>query len=135
LNINKIHILALMFVVAIVFAYKNSILHQKIENKNINIAKLKQEGKYLNSLRVRYDNKNADKKMNNILNSSGFDLQYVQSKITKKKANIKIDVKVDELNKIHKLSNKILSTSWSINTLSIKTKDDYNKTFSMGVTF
>ena len=135
MNINKIHISALMFLVAIVFAYKNSTLHQKIENKNINISKLKQEGKYLNGLRTRYNNKNADKKMNNILNSSGFDLQYVQSKITKKKAHIKIDAKVDELNKIHKFSNKILSTSWSINALSIKTKDDYNRTFAMDITF
>ena len=135
MNINKIHISALMFLVAIVFAYKNSTLHQKIENKNINIAKLQQQGKYLDTLRQRYNNKNADKKMNNILNSSGFDLKYVQSTISKKKANIKIDAKADELNKIHKFSNKILSTSWSINALSIKTKDDYNKTFSMDITF
>ena len=135
MNINKLHILALMFFVSIVFAYKNSSLHQKIENKNINVSKLTQEGKYLNDLSTRYNHKNADKKMNNILNSSGFDLKYVQSTISKKKANIKIDAKADELNKIHKFSNKILSTSWSINALSIKTKDDYNKTFSMDITF
>ena len=73
--------------------------------------------------------------MDNILNSSGFDGQYIQSSISKKKARIKIDVQANELNKIHKLSNKILSTSWSINSLSIKTKDDYNKTFAMDVTF
>jgi hypothetical protein len=124
-----------MVIVAMVFVYKNSSLHQKIENKNINISKLKQEGKYLNGLRARYNKKNADKKMNNILNSSGFDGQYIQSSISKKKARIKIDVQANELNKIHKLSNKILSTSWSINSLSIKTKDDYNKTFAMDVTF
>lgn len=135
MNINKIHFLPLLIVASLVFSYKNTSLHQKIEKKNINISKLKQEGKYLNGLRVRYNIKNANKKMDNILNSSGFDRQYIQSTITKKKARITIDAKADELSKIHKFSNKILSTSWSIRTLSIKTKDDYNKTFAMDITF
>ena len=135
MNINKIHILSLMLVVAVVFIYKNSSLHTKIEKKNIIISKLEKEGKYLNSLRARYNNKNANNKMNAMLNSSSFDVKYIQSTITNKKARIKIDIKVDELNKIHRLSNKILATSWSINTLSIKTKTDYNKTFAMDITF
>ena len=124
----------MLFVIAIFF-FKNISLHKQIEDVNIYISSISKQGSYLQKLQTRYDKKNADKKINKLIKSSGFDGKYITSSISKRKAHITIDAKVNELGKIHKFSNKILATSYNINTLNIQTKDDYNKTFTMDITF
>lgn len=136
MKINKLHIIILpALLVILVFIFKNNSLHKKIENKNIYIANIKKEGSYIAKLKNRYNNKGSNKKMQVMLDSSGFDKTAITSTITSKKAHFKIDVKVDELHKIHTLSNKVLASSFKITSLSIKTKQDYNKTFSMDISF
>lgn len=136
MKINKLYIIILpALLVILVFIFKNNSLHKKIENKNIYIANIKKQGSYIAKLKNRYNSKGSNKKMQVMLDSSGFDKQAITSTITSKKAHFKIDVKVDELHKIHTLSNKVLASSFKITSLSIKTKQDYNKTFSMDISF
>jgi len=135
LKINKLHIISLLVLIIVIFLFKNSSLNSKVQAKNIHIAQLRTEGDYLHKLKTRYNHKNAPKKIQSIITSSGIDKSYIDSTINRKKANIKISFTNDDLFKIHSLSNKILATSYTIDSISIITKEDFNATLNMKVLF